>query len=325
MEKKKKKSRDFCSSIRELSLTELIKRGYSVEGKNKTWNVADSKLWYMAPEQSKAFLDMEKYDAKQRMFSNKEIDLMKKNFKAITREVSGKPLNVIDLGCGSGEKALFLIKNFKDKSRVRYCPIDISNFMVDKALKTFSKMKSLQVVKFKYNVLDFFDLDKVTFALRKGSFKTDLLLLLGGSLENSEVHELLHDIRAAMKDGDYLIIGNKLTHPSSKKMVKYYNKSRQLDNLLVKTIEQMGINKNEVVYSSRFRGSRVEMFYTLKKDKTLKCKNKNVEFKAGDKIIVAISYKYTKDSLLETLNLYFNDVELFISKDGIYALALCKK
>ena len=128
-----------------------------------------------------------------------------------------------------------------------------------------------------------------------------------------------------MKDGDILLIGNKLTHPNPEKMVSYYHKSKYVDNLLLKTVEQIGLNKKDVIYDARFRGSRVEMFYILKTDKTVSSGKNKIEFKKGDKIIVTISYKYTKDSLLETLNLYFNDVELFISKDGIYSLALCKK
>jgi uncharacterized SAM-dependent methyltransferase len=174
-------------------------------------------------------------------------------------------------------------------------------------------------------VLCFFDLDLFTSSLRTGKFNTNLLLLLGGSLENSDVHELLHDIRGAMKDGDILLIGNKLTHPNPEKMVSYYHKSKYIDNLLLQTVEQIGLSKNDVTYDARFRGSRVEMFYILKNDKVITSGKDKIEFKAGDKIIVTISYKYTKDTLLETLNLYFTDVELFISKDGIYALALCKK
>lgn len=311
--------------VNSLIFKELVKRGYSVEGKNKVYNIADSKLWYITPEQSQAFLDAEKKDAKQRMFLKKEAELLAKSFKQVAGAIGETPLNIVDIGSRDGEKAFAFIKNFKDKSKLRYCPLDINNFMMEKAIKTLSRAGKLDIVRPKIAMTDFVNLDDVTLPLKKGKFKTNFLLLLGGNLENSDVHELLHDVRSAMKDGDYLLIGNKLAHKSPKKMVKYYNTSEYIENLLSKTAEQLGMSGKEVEYSARFRGSRVELLYTLKNDKTIESGGKKIDFRAGDKIILIISYKYTKDSLMETLNLYFDDVALFPSSDGIYALALCKK
>ena len=45
--------------INDLIFRELIKRGYSLEGNTRIWNIADSKLWYLTPEQAKAYLDLE--------------------------------------------------------------------------------------------------------------------------------------------------------------------------------------------------------------------------------------------------------------------------
>jgi uncharacterized SAM-dependent methyltransferase len=304
---------------------ELIKRGYSVEGKNKVWNIADSKLWYLTSEQARAFLDLEKKDLKQRMFAKKEESLLKEKFSELTSGIKDKYVTIIDLGCGNGEKALSLIRQFKDKSKIRYCPIDINGFMVEQALKNFSKHKGINILKFKNNVLDFVDFGRVADSLEKDKFSKSYILLLGGNLENSDVHELLHEIRSAMHEGDYLLIGNKLAHPDPLKMVQYYNHSKHIDYLLVKTLEQLGFHPNELNYGARFRGNRVEVLYTVKNDKTISSKGKTVEFKAGDKIIVIFSYKYTQDSLKEVLMMYFDSVEVFPSKDGIFALALCKK
>jgi uncharacterized SAM-dependent methyltransferase len=313
------------SNVGEMIFKEFIKRGYSLEGDTRVWNIADSKFWYFTPEQAQAFIDLEKNDSKQRLFVGSEVDLLRKNFSKITLELGNKPVNVIDLGCGNGEKALVFIRGFKDKSKIKYCPIDVSSFMVEKAFKTISKVKGVKLVKLKNNTIDFLDLDNVTNSLRKGNFKTNFLLLLGGSLENSEVHQLLHDIKASMKENDYLLIGNKLTHPDPTKMVEYYNAVKLIDSLLFKTLSLVGFNQNEVKYAARFRGSRIEMFYTILKDKIIENGGKKIPFKAGDKIIIAISYKYTKDKLLEILNLYFENVELFMDSDEIYTLALCKK
>ena len=45
--------------INDLIFRELVKRGYSLEGNTRIWNIADSKLWYLTPEQAQGFLDLE--------------------------------------------------------------------------------------------------------------------------------------------------------------------------------------------------------------------------------------------------------------------------
>jgi len=321
----KNTAKNFAERTNGTVFHELLKRGYSIEGKNKVWNIADSKLWYLTSEQAKAFLDLEKKDAKQKMFAQKEIELLNKKFSELTLGIKDKYITIIDLGCGSGKKALSFIKNFKDKSKIRYCPIDINDFMVKEAMKNFSNRGEIDIVKFNNNVLDFVDFGMVADSLEKDKFKTSYILLLGGNLENSDIHELLHEIRSAMHEGDYLLIGNKLTHPDPMKMVQYYNHSKPIDELFFKTIEQLGFKRDEVIYGARFRGTRIEILYTIKNNKKIVSNGKSVDFEPGDKIIVTFSYKYTEDSLREVLMMYFGDVSLFPSRDGIFALALCSK
>jgi uncharacterized SAM-dependent methyltransferase len=317
--------KNSSGKINDVVFNELLKRGYSVEGKNKVWNIADSKLWYLTSEQAQAFLDLENKDTKQKMFAKKEMDLLKQKFSELTSGIMDKYVTIIDLGCGNGQKALSFIKQFKDKSKVRYCPIDVNEFMVQQAFKNFSKHKGINMVKFKSNILDFINFNTIADTLEKDKFKTSYILLLGGNLENSDVHELLHEIRSSMHEGDYLLIGNKIAHPDPMKMVQYYNHSKPIDALLSKTMEQLGFNSSEINYGARFRGNRIEVLYTVKNDKVIVSRGKKIEFKAGDKVIVTISYKYTQDSLKEVLMMYFDDVEVFVSKDDVFALALCKK
>ena len=47
------------TQINDLIFKELIKRGYSLEGNTRIWNIADSKLWYLTNEQAQAYLDLE--------------------------------------------------------------------------------------------------------------------------------------------------------------------------------------------------------------------------------------------------------------------------
>jgi uncharacterized SAM-dependent methyltransferase len=310
--------------INDLIFRELIKRGYSLEGNTRIWNIADSKLWYLTPEQAQAFLDLESSEDYQKDVIQKEIDLINENIGEVTKKVGKENLNIIDLGCGDGKKAVIFIEHFKEKNKLRYCPIDISSYMVEKAIKKVKETDVGEIVKFQWNISDFENIGNVSQLLRQGEFKKNLILLLGNTLGNFEINELLYEIRSSMKGGDFLLIGNGLDNRKSEEILKAYN-NEYLDKMLVKTLTQIGIKMEDLKYGARFKNSRVEMYYTLKKDHKISFLGKKVQFNTGDQVIVAVSYKYNKTDFISFLNLYFDDVMVSPSKDGSYALALCKK
>ncbi|MDP1728993.1 MAG: L-histidine N(alpha)-methyltransferase [archaeon] len=320
----KPNSKKNNSEINDLIFRELLKRGYSLEGNTRIWNLADSKLWYLTPEQAQAFLDLEQSKDYQKDIIQKEIDLIKINIRDITENMGKKPVNLIDLGCGDGKKAVLFMNHLKNAAKLRYCPIDISAYMVEKAIERVSKLNISEVVKFQWNISDFENLENITPLLRSGEYKHNFILLLGNTLGNFEIHELLYGIRSSMKDDDVLLIGNGLDTRHINEILKAYD-NPFLDDLLVRTLTQIGLKKEDIKYGARFRNSRVEMYYTLQKDVVVSFLGRTVNFNYGDQIIVAVSYKYRKEDFMSFLKMYFSNVELFVSKDGSYSLALCKK
>ena len=310
--------------INDLIFKELLKRGYSLEGNTRIWNLADSKLWYITPGQAQAFLDLEQSEDYQKDVIQKEIDLIEKHITEITYTIKDKPINIVDLGCGDGKKATIFLSYLKDTAKLRYCPIDISSYMVEKAIEKMSKTHVKEIIKLQWNISDFENLENITPLLRYGEYKDNFILLLGNTLGNFEIHEFLYGIRSAMKDNDFLLIGNGLDNRQSGEILKAYN-NKFLDNMLSKTITQVGLKKENLTYGARFRNSRIEMYYTITKETVVSFLGRTVTFNVGDQIIVAVSYKYSKDDFMSFLKMYFADVNLFVSKDGSYALALCKK
>jgi uncharacterized SAM-dependent methyltransferase len=310
--------------INDLIFKELIKRGYSLEGNTRIWNIADSKLWYLTPEQAQAFLDLEHSEEYQKDVIQKEIDLINENVDEIIKKVGSGPLNIIDLGCGDGKKAVLFISHLKGKVKLRYCPVDISNYMVEKALTNITKMNAGEVVKFQWNISDFENLENISSLLRYGEFKKNFILLLGNTLGNFEINELLYKIRISMRDDDFVIIGNGLDNRNTEEILKSYD-TPEMSNFLIKIPMQLGLEKEEVTFGARFQNSRVEMYYSLNENKTIKFQNKSVNFDKGDQIIVAVSYKYDKRDFMTFMKLYFDDVRMYVSPDQSYTLALCKK
>ena len=310
--------------INDLIFRELIKRGYSLEGNTRIWNIADSKLWYLTPEQAQGFLDLEASEDYQKDVIQKEIDLVNNNIEEILGKVGKENLNIIDLGCGDGKKAVIFTEHFKGKVKLRYCPVDISGYMVEKAMKKIRKADVGEVVDFQWNISDFENIENISVLLRQGEFKKNLILLLGNTLGNFEINELLYEIRSSMKGGDFLLIGNGLDNRNSKEILKAYS-NKYLDKMLVKTLTQIGLQEDNLEYGSRFKNSRIEMYYTIKENCEISFLERKVSFNKGDQIVVAVSYKYNKEDFIGFLNIYFDDVMTKISDDGSYALALCKK
>lgn len=310
--------------INDLIFRELVKRGYSLEGNTRIWNIADSKLWYLTPEQAQSFLDLEKSADYQKDVIQKEIDLIKGNIDDILNKFNKQPLNIIDLGCGDGKKAVLFVESLKGKIKLRYCPIDISDYMVSKALDRLRKIDAGEVIEFQWNISDFENLENVAHLLRQGDYKKNLFLLLGNTLGNFEINELLYEIRSSMKEGDFLLIGNGLDNRNFSEILKSYD-NPFLDNMLIKVLTQIGFDKADLEYGARYKNSRVEMFYTVLKDIKLNFLDKTVYFNKGDQIIVALSYKYNQDDFKSFLKLYFDYVKVDISPDEGYALALCEK
>ena len=191
--------------INDLIFKELIKRGYSLEGNTRVWNIADSKLWYLTPEQAQAYLDLEDSDNFKDMASNEEFELLSKHIKEIKDAVNSDSMNIVDLGCGDGKKAAFIVENIGKGMKIRYCPIDISGYMVEKAIETFSKLEIEEILDLKYNISDFENLENIVPLLVKEEFKNNLFVMLGHTLGNFEINELLYEVRSSMKDGDVFI------------------------------------------------------------------------------------------------------------------------
>src|SRR4030042_1408354 len=265
--------------INDLIFKELIKRGYKLEGKTRGWDVADSKLWYLTPEQAQGFLDLEKDKDYKKSVIEKEISLIKKHLPEIIKIVTFKSYNMIDLGCGDGSKASIFIRELKKHLNLRYCPVDISSYMINKAAQKIRELKLSEVLEFRWNISDFENLENVTPLFRDNNFKPHLMLLLGNTLGNFDRNDMLSGIVKSMRKDDVLIIGNGLRDDSKEKdLVKPY-KNRSIDKFLMQVIKQIGLQSSDVVYGARFKNSRVETIYALTRDRKITHLGRTVEFK----------------------------------------------
>jgi len=309
--------------VNDLTFKEILKRGFKLEGKNRVWDIADSKLWYLTPKQAQGFLDLSETKGYKKSIIDKEVLLIKKHMNNFVEALTNKSCNIIDLGCGDGKKASLFIDELAKHMKIRYCPIDISSYMVSKAAKTIRKKKVGEVLEFNWNISDFENLNNITPLFRDKGFEAHFMMLLGNTLGNFDREDILHGIKSSMNKSDVLIIGNGLTNGHEDWTKEY--KDHKINEWLVQIPQQLGLSKEDIEYDVRFANSRVEELYVVKSDKTIKHLGRTIKFKKGDIIITAISYKYTKSVFEKILKKFFSFVKIYSDKDNSYALALCKK
>lgn len=309
--------------INSLIFKELVRRGYSLEGKTRIWNIADSKLWYVTPEQAKAYLDAVASDDYRNQIGSKEGQTMNQHYKSILAEITADTINLIDLGCGNGKKAAFLISHLADRKKVRYFPIDISSYMVQTAIHEVGKLDLAEITDVSWNISDFENLQNISRLFNKREFKNNVFLLLGNTLGNFEIHELLYEVRASMNQGDYLLIGNGLDNGH---MEDSFIRACKLnfEKLFTYIPLQLGLRKEDIEFDVRFRNSRIEFYFILKNDKNIEFQDKTIHFFKGDQIVTGVTYHYNKNELMGYLKMYFRETKMWTLADGSYMLALCR-
>lgn len=310
--------------LNEIIFKELVKRGYSIQGKKRVWDVANSKLWYITPELVKGYLSLNRYAPFKKNFIDFEIKLIKKNVKGMVKYCKECRFNLIDLGCGDGLKAQELIRSLPLSVKVRYCPIDSSKTLLKMAVKRIKGMHSSKVASVKPFLADFSGMEEIAAMLRSSDYPSNMVLLLGGTIAHYDINEFLYQISRNMLPGDCLLTGN--GYRTGKRFVhieKY--KDPLFHKWFVNIMRGLGFSDEEIMVGVRFAHGRLEGYYTILVDKKIRHKGKTVYFRKGDEIITAVQYKFYPSELKKFYKMYFKDVQFIPDKKGEYCLLLGKK
>lgn len=311
-------------AINDQIFRELVKNGPTEEEDGtRAWNVSNSKLWYITPEQAQGWLDIEESEIYSEEVIKVEVDLIKEHLQEIGEILEDSGYNIIDLGCGNGKKASLFLEELNSYLDLRYCPIDISSYMVDKAIDNIKEIDAGEVIDFKWNVSDFENLINITPLLREDGYTQHLLLLLGNTFGNFEPEDLLNSIRKGMSKGDFLLVGNSLITEEKEKIKEQYD-SKIIHDFCCQPVKELGFKEEEIERCTRIKGQRLEMFYRLKVDKDITHLGRTAHLKEGDIIITIFSHKYRQKELKETLDEFFTTERLWTNEEESHALALCK-
>ena len=318
-------AKEDSQQINDLIFKELIKRGYSLEGNTRVWNISDSKLWCVTKKQAEAYLNLEYSDEYNKRVIEKETKLFVESIPEILESIGDSKVNIIDFGCGDGKKITKIIEEIKNKEDLVYCPIDINEHMVEIASEKVEGTGIKEVIRFEHNVSDDENASTITKYMRKNHHKRNMIFLLGNTINNSEINDTLFNLRNSMSDSDILIIDSTIDVGGQEKCLKFYGDNKEVYDWLIKIPENLGLDKEDLELGTRFQNNRVEVFFKIKKSRKIEKNGYEIIFDEGDEIIVIVSYRYKIRDFRSFLSMNFNKVSVSMNKNGSMTIALCKK
>lgn len=256
-----------------------------------------------------------------------ETELIKKVSKEILKDTTEK-INLIDLGCGTGEKGMLFLEKLK-RYKKKYVALDISEQMLNLAKTNLSK-------KFSHLNSEFHKLDfeggnfaYITENLREKNYLKSLILFLGNTLGNvSDKSRVLSNIRESMTLKDNLLIGLELFDPKRiGNILKHYRGNKLWQDNIFTVLNYFGLKQEDGFFEVNFNKekSQVEARFVMKKSKEVISGSKKMKLKEGTKILLMISYKAApKNMQILLAETGFIIQRVFLNENEDYALFLCK-
>ena len=241
----------------EILLRELIKNGYSIENGIKVWDLSKRCFRYVNLDMAKAFLKLQEHPRYKATINDIEINLLKEHVPKLQINARKDQFNLIDMSCTEGTKAKVIINSLPKDINLRYCPVSVSEYLTELALKNIKKEKLQNVVDYAPKVTEnFLNLDNIGAVLRNNKYQKNIILLLNSFLASFEINDYLFRLSQSMLPGDILIIGNGIrTGPRFANLETYQHPI--FNDWLIHIPLQLGFKKDEVEYNARFTNNRL--------------------------------------------------------------------
>lgn len=245
----------------------------------------------------------------------------------------GAPARIIELGCGSGEKIVTLLRGcqtFRKKTSVHL--VDVSSTALAWSEQRLREFEKTRVVT---HQLDYEEGLQRASANRQPE-ETLLVMFLGSSLGNYDPRssiELLQKIRNKLKVGDALLLGIDLVKREEELLRAYddplgvtaaFNK-----NLLQRINGELGGNFNLNHFNHRIiwnhEAARIEMHLVSTKNQEVliplaDCK---AGFIVGESIWTESSYKFETQTIVDLVEkANFSSCEQWVDQEACFALTL---
>lgn len=257
-----------------------------------------------------------------------EVDLILDNEEKIMSRLSKHELSVLDMGCGDGKKAAAILTRlgrYSSQDKLNYFPIDISERMLDIAIDNVKLAHDdINIEQFKED-FEKGNISKITYYLRRRYQRDNIILLLGQTIGNiADSHRVLINLRDSMTEKEALLVGMALL--PKKNPLEGYDQEIIYDWLWT-VPEKIGITREnaDIKLSFNFTKHQIEYKLDFKKNWSKNYGNDLLSFHKGQKILIAVSHKFTKDEIFSLFASAGFKIELLLeSKENNYCVVLCK-
>ncbi len=315
--------------LHDMLLSAFLKNGFARTNGNKSWELTDLQYLSLTDDLAKGFLAFSTTPSYRKQFFELELRILKEHSKILSENIGDEPFNLIDIYCGDGFKATELIKEIVSRNssiKIRYCPLNASQYLLDLAVENMKKANIPNVIEYKpfLSPGDGRALRPIAKGLKSGNFKKNVVIILGGVVACFDINEYLFELERDMAQGDVLVMGNGVR--IGERLVdihKYVDKS--FHNWFKHLMFGLGFDQKDIEFNARFGNSRIEFFYTIKKEVTKQIDGKSFTFQPGDEFVVAHLYKYYAEEFEKFCKMYFKDSAVFTDTDKEYAVVVSRK
>jgi L-histidine Nalpha-methyltransferase len=214
------------------------------------------------------------------------------------------PLEILELGCGSGEKAAHLVGALLQRQRrATVHLVDVSARALDVSEATLRARGAVRVVRHQAR----YEEGLRVAASRRGGRTGLLVLFLGsnvGNFEPAEALAFLRGLRAHLRPRDALLLGTDLVKPARTLRLAYDDPLGVTAafnlNLLRRMNDELGANFALEAFSHRARwnakAARMEMYLVSRRAQSVRipAARLRLRFAAGDTLWTESSHKFTR-------------------------------
>jgi L-histidine N-alpha-methyltransferase len=211
------------------------------------------------------------------------------------------PLQVAELGSGSGKKTRWILEALAQRQRTYYYPIEISRSALEACEKEMGQIDLVSVVGYEKTYLD--GLRAV--AARRSALDHLLVLFLGSTIGNFDREagdDFLREVRKTLRRGDALLLGTDLVKDVSTQLLAYEDPAGVTAafnlNLLARINRELGGNfelsrfRHEARWNAGER--RIEMHLLSSCRQNIQIRDAALQFamEPGETIWTESSHKY---------------------------------
>jgi len=217
------------------------------------------------------------------------------------------PVQVAELGSGSGKKTRWILEALSRMQKTYYYPIEISSSALAACEKELGQIDLVSVVGYEQTYLE--GLRSVTKRYEEGEHL--LVLFLGstiGNFDRGAADAFLSEVRGILRDGDALLLGTDLEKDIATQILAYDDPAGVTAafnmNLLARINRELGGNFNLGQFRHQARWNedehRIEMHLRslARQSVTIAAANLRVMFDEGETIWTESSHKYRPEGVV---------------------------